>query len=199
MNQAAFDNEMMEQCIRLSATATRHRDLPIACIVARGAEVIAEATNQVRREGDVTRHAELVALSKAQEIVKRKDLSGCTLYTTVEPCPMCSFPIRETRISRVVYAISSPIMGGVSRWNILRDPALSKVMPEAFGPVPEVIGGLMSREAVQVWWRWNPIVWAVIRHRGCFGPAPETQPVQTMSAVPSSHGWLRSLLRFHSS
>lgn len=199
MNQAAFDNEMMERCIRLSATATRHRDLPIACIVARGAEVIAEATNQVRREGDVTRHAELVALSKAQEIVKRKDLSGCTLYTTVEPCPMCSFPIRETRISRVVYAISSPIMGGVSRWNILRDPALSKVMPEAFGSVPEVIGGLMSREAVQVWWKWNPIVWAVIRHRGCFGPAPETQPVQTMSAVPSSHGWLRSLLRFHSS
>lgn len=199
MNQAAFDDEMMERCIRLSATATCHRDLPIACVVARGAEVIAEAINQVRREGDVTRHAELVALSKAQEVLKRKDLSGCTLYTTVEPCPMCSFPIRETRISRVVYAISSPIMGGVSRWNILRDPALSKVMPEAFGPVPEVIGGLMSREAVQVWWKWNPIVWAVIRHRGCFGPAPETQPVQTMPAVPSSHGWLRSLLRFHSS
>lgn len=159
--------------------------------------MIAVATNQVRREGDVTRHAEMVALSAAQKHLRSKNLSGCTLYTTVEPCPMCSFPIREARISRVVYAISSPRMGGVSRWNILRDMEISDVMPEAFGSVPEVVSGFMSREAAMVWWTWNPIVWAVIKYRGCFGPAPESQNVQRSEAIPSPHGWLRSLFRLY--
>ena len=52
---------------------------------------------------------------------------------------MCSFPIREARISRVVFAIKSPIMGGFSRWNVLRDAELSNTMPEAFAEPPEVV------------------------------------------------------------
>ena len=101
-----------------------------------------ETTNRVKRDGDVTRHAEIVAVGMAQKALGTKDLSGCTLYTNVEPCAMCSFPIRETRISRVVYSIGSRLMGGDSKWDILADPELSKVMPEAFGEAPEVVRGL---------------------------------------------------------
>lgn len=197
MDQSATDRAMMQRCIQLSATATEHGEFPFACVICDGDRVIAEATNRVRREGDVTRHAELVAISDAQKALGRKNLTGCTLYSNVEPCPMCSFPIRETRMKRVVYAIGSPMMGGVSKWNILRDTEISKVMPEAFGPVPEVVAGLMGREAEQVWRKWRPIVWAIIKRRGCFAPAAET--FDRMQAIPQPRGWLRSLLMLHNS
>ena len=86
-------------------------------------------------------------MSEAQKILRRKDLADCTLYTTVEPCAMCSFAIRETRIGRVVFAIRSPVMGGLSKWNVLRDLELSQALPEVFGPVPEVIAGHSRRKA----------------------------------------------------
>jgi tRNA(adenine34) deaminase len=197
MDQPATDLVMMERCVHLSATAAKQGELPFACVICDGDQVVAEATNRVREEGDVTRHAELVAISHAQRTLGRKNLSHCTLYSTIEPCAMCSFPIRETRMKRVVYAISSPTMGGVSKWNILRDTEISNVMPEAFGPVPEVVAGLMGREAELVWWKWRPIIWAIIKQRGCFGTASAAGGCDLMQAIPPPHGWIRSLLMLH--
>lgn len=169
MTSEAIDAKMMARCIELARAGGKAGEFPFAAIVCRGGIVIAETTNQVVSQGDVTRHAEIVAISQAQRTIGSKDLSGCTLYTTVEPCPMCSFPIRETRISRVVFAISSPLMGGASRWDVLHDHGLSQHMPEVFGKPPQVINGFMRKEAARVWRRWNPIIWAVIRLRGVFG------------------------------
>lgn len=197
MTQSATDLAMMERCIQLSATAAQRGELPFACVICDGDRVVAETTNKVRQERDVTRHAELVAISSAQKALGRKNLSHCTLYSTIEPCAMCSFPIRETRMKRVVYAIGSPTMGGVSKWNILRDTEISTVMPEAFGPVPEVIAGLMGREAELVWWKWRPIIWAIIKQRGCFAPAHAAGACDSMHAIPAPYGWIRSLLMLH--
>lgn len=127
---------MMERCIALSMEAAESRELPFACVVCREGEVVAEAINRVVRDSDVTRHAEILAISEAQRLLGRRDLSDCTIYSNVEPCPMCAFPIRETRIGRVVYAISSPMMGGLSKWNVLGDNEISNVMPEVFGDRP---------------------------------------------------------------
>jgi tRNA(Arg) A34 adenosine deaminase TadA len=77
-----------------------------------------ETTNRVFRDGDVARHAELVALSETQKLLGRTSLTDCALYSVVEPCLMCSFCIRETGIRRVVYSIGSPLMGGWSKWNV---------------------------------------------------------------------------------
>lgn len=198
MDQTDIDSSMMRRCIMLSVTATKRGEFPFACVICDGDTVVAESTNLVQQDGDITRHAELVAISEAQKVLGRKRLSECTLYSNIEPCPMCSFPIREARIGRVVYAIRSPKMGGASRWNILRDSEISRVMPEAFGPVPEVIAGFMGREAAKVWWTWNPIIWAIVRRRGCFAHVPRVDGVETLNAIPSPHGWLRSLLRLHS-
>lgn len=197
MDQSAIDMAMMRRCIGLSATAPSRGDLPIAALVCDRNGILAEATNQVRQETDVTAHAELIAIRvamKAMKVARRKNLSGCTLYSTIEPCPMCSFAIRETRVDRVVYAIASPVMGGVSKWNVLRDHGLSKTIPEVFGPMPEIVSGLLWREAAKVWWKWNPFIWGVIRYRGCFGPPPETEEGQRLEAVRSRDGWFRSLL-----
>ena len=163
VDQAAIDVVMMARCIRLSATATQRGEFPFAALICRDGEVVVEATNQVKQSADVTRHAELMAISEAQKKLGRKDLSDCTLYSNVEPCPMCSFPVREARMSRVVFAIDSPMMGGYSKWNVLRDKVLARKIPEAFGPAPEVIAGFMRDEAEKVWRNWNPLGWAVIK------------------------------------
>src|ERR1041384_3865043 len=125
---AAIDAAMMMRCIELSKTAGQAGEFPFACVIAREGKAGVEITNGVARAGDVTRHAEIVAVGMAQKALGTKDLSGCTLYTNVEPCAMCSFPIRETRISRVVYAIGSPPMGGDSKGGILPAPELSRGM-----------------------------------------------------------------------
>lgn len=191
---AALDAAMMDRCIRLSATAGAKGEFPFAALICEGDRVVAESTNLVATCADVTRHAEIVAIAEAQKILGRQDLSACTLYSNVEPCVMCSFPIRETRIGRVVFAISSPLMGGFSRWNVLRDSQISDVMPEAFGAIPEIIAGLGRREAEKVWRAWNPIAWAVIKRRGCFGGAASAGDHEHFPAGPERIGLLRKLL-----
>ncbi len=191
----AIDVAMMERCIALSKTAGSEGEFPFACVIARDGEVIVESTNRVARDGDVTRHAEIVAVSMAQKKLGTKDLSGCTLYTNVEPCAMCSFPIRETRISRVVYAIGSRLMGGDSKWDVLGDAELYQVMPEAFAPAPEVVRGFMRRDAEKAWRNWNPLIWGVIRYRGCFGEPPKAEPVT--KAAPRRRSLLQKLFALH--
>jgi tRNA(adenine34) deaminase len=196
-DHSELDRAMMERCIALSAKAAELGELPFAAVIAESERVIAETTNRVNQNSDITQHAELLAISEAQKARGRKNLSGCTLYSNVEPCVMCAFPMREARISRVVYAISSPMMGGFSRWNVLRDLQISETMPEAFGPVPEVIAGLLQRRAESVWRRWNPIAWAVIKHRGCFGPAAATEKCGHMPAIAGTSSLLHSLFMLH--
>ncbi|HXZ21137.1 MAG TPA: nucleoside deaminase [Pseudolabrys sp.] len=192
--QPSIDAAMIERCIRLSATAAERGELPFAALVCKGDEVVAEISNRVVCDGDVTRHAELVAISNAQKILGRGQLEDCTLYTIVEPCAMCAFAVREARISRVVFSIGSPIMGGLSKWNVLRDTELSHAMPEVFGSVPEVIGGLSQSEAEEVWERWNPVFWAVIKRRGYLGGRNIAAHLQKL---PERHSLLRRLFRLH--
>jgi tRNA(adenine34) deaminase len=191
----SVDAAMMARCIELSRTAANDGEFPFACVITRGGKVVVETTNRVARDGDVTRHAEIVAVSMAQKVLGTKDLSGCTLYTNVEPCAMCAFPIRETRISRVVYAIGSPLMGGDSKWDVLGDAGMSNVMPEAFGDAPEVVRGFMRREAEKAWRSWNPLIWGVIRYRGCFGEPPKAEPVTP--APPRRRSLLQKLFALH--
>jgi tRNA(adenine34) deaminase len=146
--------------------------------------------NEVRAQKDVTRHAEIVALTMAR-LERDQGFSNCTLYSTVEPCPMCCFAARELRVGRIVYALASPVMGGLSKWNVLRDPDLSRVIPEIFGPVPEVVPGVLADEAGAVWWNWNPLIWTVVKRRGCFAGASGAGT--SMQAIPSPHAWFRSL------
>lgn len=191
-DQAAIDSAMMQRCIRLSVAGTAEGEFPFAAVICEGDLVVCETTNRVVRNGDVTQHAELLAVSKAQQVLGRKDLSSCTLYSNVEPCVMCSFPIRETRIARVVYAIGSPIMGGLSRWNVLRDAAISNAMPEAFGPIPEIVAGLLQREAEKIWWKWNPVIWGIIKYRGCFSSARDH--CEHLGAILPQLGFMRRLM-----
>ncbi len=197
MDQTTFeavDLRMMARCIALSRQAVAAGEFPFAALICRNGEIVAEATNRVARERDVTRHAELLALSQAQRALGAMRLSGCSLYSNIEPCAMCAFPVREARIARVVFAIPSPLMGGHSRWNVLGDHAVSNIMPEAFGQAPQVVAGILQEEAERVWREWNPLIWRIIKHRGCFGEVPdEAMRAQWIAAAPK-RSFLRRLL-----
>src|SRR5579864_552046 len=122
----------MRRCIALAKSCRSNGEYPFAAVIGRQGEFICEASNMVRRAGDVTRHAEMVAMSAAQQTLRRISLDDCTLYSTVEPCAMCAYAIRESRIGRVIFGLQSPFMGGHSRWNILGDDNLAAVLPEVF-------------------------------------------------------------------
>ncbi len=188
----------MRRCVELSAAAVRQQELPFSCVICKDGEIVAEAINRVVQDGDVTRHAEIMAIAAAQKVLGRSDLSDCTIYSNVEPCPMCSFPIRETRIGRVVFAISSPMMGGLSKWNVLGDNEISNVMPQVFGDRPEVSAGLLYGEAAAVWRSWNPIFWLGIRFRGCLAEAPPEGVYRTLQSAAPRRGPFRRLLAFAS-
>jgi len=176
----AVDRRMMARCVELSRVGVAAGERPFGSVVARGAEILGESPNCTEREGDVSRHAEIVAIAQARKLLGGARLSDCTLYTNVEPCPMCSFCIRESGIGRVVFALGSPVMGGFSRWNVLRDDTLSDGIPFVFGAVPEVVSGVLADEAGEAWREWNPLAWHVIKLRG-FMTAP---PAPAVRAIP---------------
>ena len=162
----ATDKAMMARCIELSRLAARKGEYPFGTVIALNGQIVAEAINSTIRDGDVTRHAEIIALSRAQKTAGRERLRRYTLYSNIEPCAMCAYCIREARVSRVVYALGSPVMGGLSKWNILRDDGLPDRIPEIFGAVPEVVSGILLQEAQQAWRDWSPLAWEMIKLRG---------------------------------
>ena len=99
----------------------------------------------MKKKHDITSHAEIMVMRKAQKKLKTKDLGTCEIYSNCEPCPMCAFMMRELHFKRVIYGVKSPNMGGNSKWNILQDKNLSKFNPP-FDKEPEVIGGVLEKE-----------------------------------------------------
>ena len=174
----ATDVAMMRRCLALSKTSGDLGEYPYAAIICRNGEFVCESINRVTRDRDVTRHAEVVALSEAQKALRQTSLDDCTIYVNAEPCAYCSYAIRETRIGRVVYALKSPVMGGRSRWNILADRRLSDTMPEVFALPPEIVAGYMEKEAEEVFATWNPLIWQFIKSRGLFVAHPAKEKIQ---------------------
>lgn len=138
------DETFIRRCIKLSKESVEKGDAPFGALIVRDGEILVEASNNA--SGRVSDHAEVLALHAAHEKLKTSDLTGCTLYSNCEPCPMCSFMAREYKISRVVFFLPSPFMGGYSKWNILEDNELIMFQP-FFGKVPEVVGGVLEDEA----------------------------------------------------
>lgn len=166
------DRQMMMRAIALSKESGQAGEYPYGAVICRGATVIAESINRVKNESDVTRHAEIVAIKSAQELLHSTSLEDCTLFASAEPCALCSYAIRESRIGRVVYGLYSPHMGGMSKWNVLADEDISRVMPEVFAAPPVIVGGFMAQEAGAALAEWNELVWMVMKRRGLFALEP---------------------------
>ena len=167
-----IDRLMMMHCIALSKQSGEAGEYPYGAVICRDGVIVSESINMVSHDGDVTRHAEVVAISKAQKTLRTISLDDCEIYVNAEPCAMCSLAIRETRIRRVVYGLSSPYMGGLTKWNVLADEEISSAIPEVFAPPPKIVRGFMAEEAERALIEWNPIIGRIITARGLFGTAP---------------------------
>ena len=142
-----YDEKFMHRCIALSQEAVNSGDAAFGSLIAIDDRLIAEGLNDYKTK--ISEHAEIVVLNRAHKILGTSDLSSCTLYTSCEPCPMCSFMIREFKIKRVVFALPSLYVGGYSKWAILQDKEISELKP-IFSKPPEVLGGFMEAEAKAV-------------------------------------------------
>ncbi len=169
----AADRVMMERCLALAMHSVDLGEYPYAAVICRNGEVVCESINLVRHDRDVTHHAEMVAMSEAQHRLNRVSLEDCTIYANAEPCALCCYAMRETRIGRVVFGVPAPLTGGVTRWDVLTDTKLSNALPEVFAPPPEIVAGFMREEIESAISRRVPLAWEFIRARNIFGgPVP---------------------------
>lgn len=109
-----FDNEdeyYMQQALREAKAAYDEGEIPIGAVIVCNDQIIARGHNNTERLHDVTAHAEMVAFTSASEALGSKYLPECTLYVTVEPCPMCAGAAGWTQIGRIVYGASDSKRG----------------------------------------------------------------------------------------
>ena len=147
MSQLEIDTKFMERCIALSKASLEGGDAPFGCIITRNNEIVVESGNS--RNQRISDHAEVLAMHAAHQKLGTADLSDCTLYASCEPCPMCAFMVREYKIKRVLFAVTSHHMGGFTKWPIMQDAGLDVLQP-IFAMQPEVVPGFMEAEAREV-------------------------------------------------
>ena len=120
------DEHFMREALRQAAGAYEAGEVPVGAVIVHGGRVIARAFNQVELLKDATAHAEMLALTQAEEVMGDWRLTGCTLYVTKEPCPMCAGAVVHTRLARVVYGARDPKAGAAgSAMNLLQFPTLN--------------------------------------------------------------------------
>jgi tRNA(adenine34) deaminase len=120
------DDYFMGEALRQAAKAYERDEVPVGAVVVRGGKIIARAFNQVEELKDATAHAEMLALTQAENAVGDWRLTDCTLYVTKEPCPMCAGAVVHTRLARVVFGASDPKGGAAGgAMNLLQFPTLN--------------------------------------------------------------------------
>jgi tRNA(adenine34) deaminase len=194
-SRSVIDRGMMERCIALAMRSVDLGEYPYAAVICRNGEVVCESINSVRRDHDVTHHAEIVAISEAQRRLNQVSLEDCTIYANAEPCALCCYAMRETRIGRVVYGVPAPLTGGVTRWNILADTKLSDTLPEVFAPPPEIVPGFMREQIESAIALRVPLAWEFIRSRNIFG-GPLPAEIVTRTTTQHSRGFRQQSMSF---
>jgi tRNA(adenine34) deaminase len=102
---------MMRRALLAAEEAVSKGEVPVGAVVARGEEILSVAANEREATGDPTAHAELLAIRRASVTIDGWRLTDCTLYATLEPCPMCAGAAHAARLSRLVFAAPDPKAG----------------------------------------------------------------------------------------
>ena len=128
----------MDEALALAREAAGDGETPVGCVVVKDGRVIGRGRNRREARRDVTAHAELEAIRDAERTLGDWRLSGCTLYVTLEPCPMCMGGILQSRVSRVVFGAFDPAAGCCG--------SVLALQMERFSPVPAAFGGVREQE-----------------------------------------------------
>jgi len=128
------DKYFMQRALQEAQMAFKEDEVPVGAVVVCRDQIIARAHNMVERLNDVTAHAEMQAITAAANTLGGKYLNDCTLYVTVEPCPMCAGAIGWAQLGRVVYGADDPKRG------------YTVVSPQSLHPKTTVTAGVMADE-----------------------------------------------------
>lgn len=128
------DQYFMQQALKQAAEAFAKDEVPVGALVVSQGQIIAKAHNLTETLNDVTAHAEMLAITASAEALGGKYLTQCTLYVTVEPCPMCAGALNWAQIGRVVYGAADPKRGCLRH------------QPNILHPKTELEGGVMGQE-----------------------------------------------------
>jgi len=120
------DQYFMGEALRLARRAYAAEEVPVGAVVVREGLIIARAHNQVETLNDATAHAEMLAITQAEDMVGDWRLADCTLFVTKEPCPMCAGAMVHVRFARVVFGVADPKGGAAGgAMNLLQFPTLN--------------------------------------------------------------------------
>ena len=135
----------MRLALEEARAAAAEDEVPVGAIVVASGRVIASAHNQRERLADPTAHAEMIALTQAAAAVGSWRLEGCTLYVTLEPCPMCAGAILQARVPRVVWGAADPKAGAVeSLYRLFEDPRLNHRVDHVGRVLADECGRMLS-------------------------------------------------------
>ena len=129
---SSIDELMMKEALREAEAAGSENEVPIGAVVVARGRVIARGHNMTERLHDPSAHAEMIALTAATEALGGKYLQDCTLYVTVEPCPMCAAALCWAQVGRIVYGAGDPKRG------------YSLYTPSLLHPKTEVTSGVLA-------------------------------------------------------
>ena len=128
------DERYMKDALREAQAAAAEDEVPIGAVITCRGRIIGKGHNMTERLNDPTAHAEMIAITAATEAMGGKYLSDCTLYVTVEPCPMCAGALAWSQIGRVVYGAPDPKRG------------FSQFSPSLMHPKTEVVSEVLAEE-----------------------------------------------------
>jgi tRNA(adenine34) deaminase len=142
MDKPNDDERYMGVAIESAKVAEENGDVPIGAVIVRDGQIIGRAYNQREQLQDPTAHAEIIALTQAAAALENWHLNGCTMYVTLEPCPMCAGALVLSRMDRLVYGCDDPKTGACgSLYNIVADGRLNHQL--------EVTAGVLEKECGQ--------------------------------------------------
>ncbi len=140
------DTLNMIRALQLADQAALEDEVPVGAIVMHGNRVIGQGYNQRESLKDPTAHAEMIAITQAASTLASWRLEDCTLYVTLEPCPMCAGAIVQARVPRVVYGARDPKAGAVdSLFRLLDDPRLNHRAMVTGGVLANECGMILSQ------------------------------------------------------
>ena len=141
-NVLNFDEEYMTVALSEAMVGASIGEIPVGAVIVKDGEIIAAAHNLRENGGGATAHAEIVAINEASEKLGTWRLSGCELYVTLEPCPMCAGAIINSRLDRVVYGAKDPRMGAMG--------SIIDLNCYPIGHKVKITGGILAEESLDL-------------------------------------------------
>jgi len=145
MENHKTDEQYMKIAIQQAQIADENGDVPIGAVIVYKNQIIGKAYNQREQLNDPTAHAEIIALTQAASFLESWRLHDCTIYVTLEPCPMCAGALVLARIDRLVYGCDDPKTGACkSLYNIVQDQRLNHRLEVTSGVLAQDCSSLLK-------------------------------------------------------